>query len=77
MLIVTIALVAGAQVYDNLNTLEQLGGVVGSVISTVFLMLLGVTNSFTLWQAIQSRKEVCGVDYVEWLQSDTTTDAVH
>ncbi|TIA93965.1 hypothetical protein E3P81_00496 [Wallemia ichthyophaga] len=58
VLIVTIALVAGAQVYDNLNTLEQLGGVVGSVISTVFLMLLGVTNSFTLWQAIQSRKEM-------------------
>lgn len=66
MLVVTIALIAGAQVYDNLNMLEDLGGVVGGAISSAFLFILGVANSFTLYQAIQSRKRVsrCNFDEV-------------
>lgn len=58
VLLVTIALIAGAQVYDNLSSLEDLGGVIGGSISSAFLLLLGIANSITLYQAIQSRRKV-------------------
>ncbi|TIA92123.1 hypothetical protein E3P99_00720 [Wallemia hederae] len=56
VLVVTIALIAGAQVYDNLEILEDLGGVIGGAVSSAFLFILGAANSVTLYQAIQSRK---------------------
>ncbi|TIB99219.1 NicO-domain-containing protein [Wallemia mellicola] len=58
VLLVTVALIAGAQVYDNLSTLEDFGGVIGGSISSAFLLLLGIANSITLYQAIQSRRKM-------------------
>lgn len=47
---------ASADIYDKLDRVGAVGGVVGTAVSATFLFLVAVINAFFLWDALRHRR---------------------
>ncbi|KAK0464438.1 NicO-domain-containing protein [Desarmillaria tabescens] len=58
VVVVNVAIAISSDVYEKINGVGTVGGIVGAAVSGSFLFIIGVENSIFLWKAIQQRRKV-------------------
>ncbi|KAF5348543.1 hypothetical protein D9756_009585 [Leucocoprinus leucothites] len=53
---VTVAIAISTDVYNRLNTVGDVGGIVGAAVSGSFLFIVGLANTFILWRILRQRR---------------------
>ncbi|KZT18443.1 NicO-domain-containing protein [Neolentinus lepideus HHB14362 ss-1] len=53
---VNVAIAISTSVYEKMNGVGQVGGIVGSAVSASFLFIVGLANSIILWKIIRRRR---------------------
>lgn len=56
VIVVNVAIAISTSVYEKLDGVGQVGGIVGSAVSASFLFLVGLANSMILWRIIRQRR---------------------
>ncbi|TFK74846.1 NicO-domain-containing protein [Pluteus cervinus] len=56
VVVVTAAIAISSDVYERLNGVGTVGGIVGAAVSGSFLFLIAVANSIILWRIIRNRR---------------------
>ncbi|KXN90929.1 High-affinity nickel transport protein [Leucoagaricus sp. SymC.cos] len=54
----TIAIAISTDVYDRLNSVGEVGGIVGAAVSGSFLFIVGLANSFILFRILRQRRRL-------------------
>lgn len=57
VIVVTIAIAISVDVYDNLNGVSSVGGIVGASVAGSFLFIVGVANSVILYRVLRRRRK--------------------
>ncbi|KAK0221791.1 NicO-domain-containing protein [Armillaria fumosa] len=56
VVVVNIAIAISSDVYEKINGVGTIGGIVGAAVSGSFLFIVGIANSIFLWKAIRQRR---------------------
>ncbi|KAK0487508.1 NicO-domain-containing protein [Armillaria novae-zelandiae] len=56
VVVVNVAIAISSDVYEKINGVGTIGGIVGAAVSGSFLFIVGVANSIFLWKAIRQRR---------------------
>ncbi|KAK0188034.1 NicO-domain-containing protein [Armillaria mellea] len=58
VVVVNVAIAISSDVYEKINGVGTIGGIVGAAVSGSFLFIVGVANSIFLWKAIRQRRNM-------------------
>ncbi|KAK0244159.1 NicO-domain-containing protein [Armillaria nabsnona] len=58
VVVVNVAIAISSDVYEKINGVGTIGGIIGAAVSGSFLFIVGVGNSIFLWKAIQQRRNM-------------------
>ncbi|TCD62989.1 hypothetical protein EIP91_006148 [Steccherinum ochraceum] len=57
VIVVNIAIAISTSVYDHIDGVGQVGGIVGSSVSATFLFIVGLANSIILWKILSKKRK--------------------
>ncbi|PPR04077.1 hypothetical protein CVT24_010650 [Panaeolus cyanescens] len=57
VIIITIAIAISSDVYNRIDGVGRVGGIIGASVSGSFLFIIGVANSIILWKIIKRRRQ--------------------
>ncbi|KAF9046619.1 high-affinity nickel-transport protein-domain-containing protein [Panaeolus papilionaceus] len=57
VIIITIAIAISSNVYNRIDGIGRVGGIIGASVSGSFLFIIGVANSIILWKIIKRRRK--------------------
>ncbi|KAF9485779.1 NicO-domain-containing protein [Pholiota conissans] len=57
VIVVTVAIAISTGVYERINGVGEIGGIIGAAVSGSFLFIIGLANSIILWKILKRRRE--------------------
>ncbi|KAH8104710.1 NicO-domain-containing protein [Cristinia sonorae] len=57
VIVVNIAIAISTSVYDHIDGVGKIGGIVGAAVSATFLFIVGLANSIILWKILSRRRK--------------------
>ncbi|KAF8957005.1 high-affinity nickel-transport protein-domain-containing protein [Flammula alnicola] len=57
VVIVTVAIAISSSIYEKINGVGEVGGIVGAAVSGSFLFIIGLANTIILWKIVRRRRE--------------------
>ncbi|PBK74915.1 NicO-domain-containing protein [Armillaria solidipes] len=71
VVVVNVAIAISSDVYEKINGVGTIGGIVGAAVSGSFLFIVGVANSIFLWKAIRQRRNMKNLQRANGAQQRT------
>ncbi|EAU86074.1 hypothetical protein CC1G_07153 [Coprinopsis cinerea okayama7 len=68
--VVTIAIAISVDVFNRLDSVSNVGGIIGPAVSGSFLFIVGLANSIILWRILRRRRKVRNVYDVRLTQTE-------
>ncbi|PFH54115.1 hypothetical protein AMATHDRAFT_136484 [Amanita thiersii Skay4041] len=57
VIVVTIAIAISSDVYQRINNISDVGGIIGAAVSGAFLFIIAVANAIILWKILKRRRK--------------------